>query len=141
VFQVSRRERELLLTTLKLYPRIPAAHHKLSKLSEAPPADQALLDEAVAEQRAENQRRVHKLLTDPVKWVQTEHGWRLSLAESEVEWALQVLNDIRVGSWVLLGCPEEAMPELSEETAPHIWAMEVSGAFQSALLQGLEGQQ
>jgi hypothetical protein len=67
----------------------------------------------------------------------------LSLKISEAEWLLQVLNDIRVGSWLRLGSPdrtEEFMAALSEQTAPYFWAMEVSGHFQMVLVHALSSQ-
>jgi hypothetical protein len=69
-----------------------------------------------------------------------EAGGRLSLSPAEVEWVLQVLNDIRVGSWIILGSPEERLPELNETNAPHVWAMEMAGHFQAQLLEALQGE-
>lgn len=137
--QFGRREKELLQTLLQLYPRVPPSHHKLSKSARPDPASQQLLDDALAEHRAENHKQLSRLLTDPRRWTEHHSGWRLSLASREVEWLLQVLNDIRVGSWVLLGSPEEHLEVLDETTAPHVWAMEIAGAFQMALLHLLEG--
>ena len=137
VFQLSGREKEMLLSVLRLYPQMPAGHFKLSQGCKVESSTQALLDEALAEQKAENQRSVQKLLGEPARWVLADHFWRLKLNETEVEWLLQVLNDIRVGSWVLLGSPEEKIYTLSEETAPHFWAMEVAGGFQMELLAAL----
>ena len=139
LLQFGRREKELLQTLLQRYPRVPPSHHKLSKSPTLDPANQHLLDEALAEHRAENHKQLSSLLTDPRRWTEHHPGWRLSLARGEVEWLLQVLNDIRVGSWVLLGSPEEHLEVLDENTAPHVWAMEIAGSFQMALLHLLEG--
>ena len=79
------------------------------------------------------------LLADPRRFGHTETGARLSLSPAEVEWLLQVLNDIRVGSWVILGSPEEKPAELNATTAPHFLAMEMAGYFQMQLLEALEG--
>ncbi len=139
ILQFGRREKELLLLVLQLYPRIPPAHHKLSKSTKLDPSSQQLLDEALAEQRAQHRQQLSGLLTQAGRWTEHPQGWRLALAPGEIEWLLQVLNDIRVGSWVLVGCPETQQLEvLNEETAPHLWAMEVAGAFQTGLLQVLE---
>jgi hypothetical protein len=97
------------------------------------------LDEALAEQRAECQRQVAALLADPRRLTHTETGGHLSLSPAEVEWVLQVLNDIRVGSWIILGAPEERLPELKESNLPHVWAMEMAGHFQAQLLEALQG--
>jgi hypothetical protein len=136
-FHLGRREKTLLLNLLKLYPAMPPAHHRLSK-STVDEGSQALLDEALAEQRAANQAQIGKMIDEPVRWTQVEKGWRLTLSAAELEALLQVLNDIRVGHWVLLGSPEDKWGELTEATTPHLWAMEMAGAFEVALLGALE---
>jgi len=72
--------------------------------------------------------------------VDTESGPRLSLSPSELEWLLKILNDVRVGSWIILGSPEQGMEFklLNEKTAPDFWAMEMSGQFQMRFLEALE---
>jgi hypothetical protein len=57
-----------------------------------------------------------------------------------MEWLLQVLNDVRVGSWLLLGSPDgpaETLAKLSHETASHFWSMEVAGQFQMVLINAM----
>ena len=104
-FHLGHWEAHLLLEVLNLYPCLPPAHQKLSKAGRLPESDanQRLLDEALAEQRAENRKQLQALLADPRRFQQTAAGCRLSLSRAETEWLLQVLNDIRVGSWVRLG--------------------------------------
>jgi hypothetical protein len=141
LFDLGRREERLFREVLKLYPRVPSAHHVLTKSQQFPAraADQRLLDEALEEQRAEHKQQVTALLADLRRLTPTETGSRLSLSHAELEWLLQVLNDIRVGSWIILGSPEEKVPELNEATAPHFWAMELAGHFQSQLLEAMGG--
>ena len=143
-FHLGRREKLLLLEILKLYPRIPATHHQLSKSAGLPDAaaSQRLLDEALAEQRAESKKKLKALLTNPRQVQDTETGCRLLLAPPEVEWLLQILNDIRVGSWINLGSPELKLEIslLNEKTAPDFWAMEWAGHFQMQFLQALDGR-
>ena len=142
LFHLGRREEHLLRQVLKLYPRVPSAHHALSKSDRLPnrEANQRLLDEALAEQRAACKQQVSALLADPRRLTYTESGGRLSLSSAEVDWVLQVLNDIRVGSWIILGAPEERLPEMNETNAPHVWAMEMAGLFQAQLLEALHRQ-
>ncbi len=139
LFHLARREKQMLLQVLKLYPCIPPAHHRLTKAGRLPDqeANQRLLDEALAEHRAENKKQLHALLAQPHRFEDTQTGCRLALRPSELEWLLQVLNDIRVGSWVVLGSPEEKHEKLNARTAPHLWAMEMSGWFQMQLLEAL----
>ncbi len=139
--ELGKREKQVLVAVLNRYPLIPAAHQQLSRSLPAGQmeADQRLLDEALAEQRRENKQRLDRWLGDPQRLHDTETGSRLTLTSSEIEWLLQVLNDVRVGSWIQLGSPEKLAWDfgLSETTAPYVWAMEMAGAFQAGLLEGL----
>jgi hypothetical protein len=139
VFELGQREKRSLPQTLKLYPCVPSAHHVLSKSGRLPDAaaNQQLLDEALAEQRAEHKKQVQALLADPRRFEHTETGARLSLSPADVEWLMQVLNDIRVGSWVILGSPENKPADLTAANAPHFLAMEMAGYFQMQLLEAL----
>ena len=141
VFEFGAREKRLLMELLNLYPCIPPAHQRISKSGRLPDqaASQHLLDEALAEQRAENKKQIQRLVSDPARFAPHGSAFRLSLSTGETEWLLQVLNDIRVGSWILLGSPEERIGTLNAETAQHLWAMEMAGAIQMAMLQALEG--
>jgi len=140
---MGRRERDLFLELLPLYPRTPAAHRKLSKSSILPDAEaaQKLLDDALAEQRDQNRQLLEQLMLDLARFQVQPTGLKLVLSEADTGWLLQVLNDIRVGSWVLLGSPEDphTVEQLTEETVPNLWAMEMSGYFQMHLLKALTG--
>jgi hypothetical protein len=141
-FQLGKREKRLLMDLLALYPCLPPAHQILSRKKAhmpEPEENQRLLDEALAEQRAENKKHLEALLADPGRFHENSSGWRLSLAPSDLEWLLQILNDIRVGNWVRLGSPEELFEALDEETAPHYAAMEMAGIFQMQFLTATQG--
>lgn len=140
VFQFAAPERQLLLETLKLYPLVPASHHRLSKEAkgEAAEEDQRLLAEALAEQRRENQRQVLALLNEPGRFRETKGGLELTLAPAQIEWLLQVLNDVRVGSWLMLGEPEQGEePKVTKRNARYLLALELCGLFESLLLTAL----
>ena len=141
-FHLGQREKRLLEQVLRLYPRVPPAHHALSKSGRLPDREenQRLLDEALAEQRADNRRQLQALLADAARFAPRETGCRFWLARSEVEWVLQVLNDIRIGSWVILGSPEGKLESLDARTARDFWAMEMAGYFQMQLLAAAEGE-
>ena len=127
VLHLGKREKLLFSELLDLYPRVPSAHHRSRKSKNTPTNEstQKLLDEALAEQRAENKKQLQKLLQDPERAKDSELGLRLTLYASYMDWRLQILNDIRVGCWVLLGSPEpkEELALLDETTAPHFWSM------------------
>ena len=142
VFHLSSRESQSLLQLLKLYPWMPSTPHVLSKTGRVPDAEanQQLLNDALAEHRTANKQQLQDLLANPRRFKNTDKGARLSLSPYEVEWFLQVLNDIRVGSWVVLGSPDEKPAELTVDNAPAYLTMEMAGYFQMQLLQALEGE-
>ncbi len=144
VFELDKQEKILLFELLKLYPLVPLAHHRLSKAAdpkELAPAQQ-LLEEAVAEQRQENKRQLLAMLNDPQRFEPVERGFRLHLTGPQIEWLLQVLNDLRVGSWVILGEPDYddlKHLKLALQNPRYFLTMEISGQFQALLLHALDG--
>ena len=144
LFHLGKREKHLLVEVLKLYPRIPSGHQPLSKSRKIPDRDanQRLLNEALAEQRAECKKHLRSFLADPHRFEEDQSGCRLSLSASEPEWLLQIFNDVRVGSWINLGSPEPPLEIklLNAKTAPDFWAMEMAGHFQMQLLEAMEGR-
>ena len=144
VFQLSAREREAFVRILQTYPVVPPAHQPVSKELNNPRVAeyQRLLDDALAEQRAANQRHLHAWLAAPERFQKIKAGYRFTLERVDSEWLLQVLNDIRVGHWLRLGSLEvgELKPQDLDPKLLPIWlAMEMSGYFQMSILEALEG--
>ncbi|HZL42695.1 MAG TPA: hypothetical protein VFD66_05395 [Verrucomicrobiae bacterium] len=141
-FRLPKREKELLLMLLDQYPLIPPRHQPLSKTTGSADADanQRLLDEGLAEHRRETRSLISRLVRNERRWKKEATGWQMTLKGPEIESLLQALNDIRVGSWIVLGSPEEHLwdVKLDENSAPHAWAMEIAGWFESALLEALQ---
>ena len=140
VFLLREREKRLLLETLQLYPLIPASHHRLAKNGDSPEDEerQRLLEDALAEHRRDNRRQVQAMLNEAHRFQEMEGGFQLSLSAPQIEWLLQVLNDIRVGSWLALGEPEQGQePEPNKRNAHCFLALELCGFFESALLAAL----
>jgi hypothetical protein len=140
LFELGKREKELLTLVLRLYPVIPSAHQPVSKsLAPGDNPGQHLLDEALAEQRKENKKNVENLLGDTGHFSETKGSCQMKLAPEEIEWLLQVLNDVRVGNWILLGSPDEEVwhSEPNSQNVPYVWAMEVAGLFQMNLLEAV----
>jgi len=138
LFHLGRRERSLLEQLFQLFPAVPSGHQCLSRGGKVEPINQQLLEESLAEHSAEVQKQVTAFMQDPLRWSERQHGWQLRLKTSEVESLLQVLNDIRVGSWLRLGAPEESLKSIDEKSAPHLWAMEIAGSFELALLHNMQ---
>ena len=142
-FQVGTKEKDLLIQVLNLYPLVPATHHRLSKGRQIPNQEenQQLLDEALKAQREENRRGVQALLSNPGRFAESTKGFQLSLARGDMEWLLQVLNDIRVGSWIALGSPEQGQEYfLSDMTSRRqLKVMEEAGDFEIYFLNVITG--
>jgi hypothetical protein len=142
IFYVGKREKQMLFQLLKLYPRVPSEHHRLSRSNggKANAESQRLIEEALAEQRRDNKKVVAGLLNDPGRFIENGAGYHLTLTIAEREWLLEILNDIRVGSWINLGSPEviTEFAEPSDRQDLDFWAMELAGFFQMALLRSLE---
>jgi len=138
-FQIDGKEKRLLFELLGLYPLIPAAHQRLSK-SEERAEDQQLLDEALAAHRQEQKKQVQAMLKAKSRFRANKKGYRFTLKPEQMEWLLQVLNDVRVGSWLALGSPDgalEILAALNDKTAPYLWAMEAAGHFQAIMLEAM----
>lgn len=141
LFAMGDDEKELLREVLKCFPIVPICHHRLTRSKELPnPAEnQLLLEEALAAQRAENQQRLARLLNEPQRFTSVGAGFQFALTREEIEWLLQVLNDVRIGSWLALGAPnlEQEHIAITKKNAPHLWRMELAGGFEMSLLNAL----
>lgn len=143
-FHLHKKERSLLLELLKLFPLVNSAHHQITRHAQSPQLDEAqkLLEESLAEQREETRKHLLEMMHAKDRFVPHESGFRLTLDHAEIETLLQALNDVRVGSWIAVGSPnygEEKDIPLNTLTLRHLWTLEVSGFFQSRILEALEG--
>src|SRR5205823_5179832 len=120
-------EKSLLFTVLELYPRVTSAARlstRSGKKSRHSKDTSVLLEEALSEQRAENKKHLKAFLEEPKRFEKGEAGWRFSLTHAEADWLLQIFNDIRVGSWIEMGSPEERLDVITEANMRDFWAME-----------------
>ncbi len=145
VFQIGKREKRMLFELLKLYPLLPATHQRLthSAATADEQANQKMLEEAVAAQQQENKKQLLAMMENANRFKENHAGYHFALGLHQAEWLLQVLNDIRVGSWVALGSPDQkkGRPVAMEPGAVrHLWAMELCGFFESVLLDALHGR-
>jgi hypothetical protein len=143
-FRFSEREKNLLLSVLHLYPVLPDSYPRISRSTESETMAEAqlLLDESLAEQRRASRRKLESLFNDSRHFQSAADGVRFSVATAQLEWLLQVLNEIRVGSWVRLGSPDLSggdAPALDNEAAVHLVALQSCGYFETAFLRALDG--
>ena len=140
-FQIAKTEREVLFNLVELYPLIPVSHQRLTKFEDRPD-DQQLLEESLDEQRKKNRAEIQKMLKAKSRFRENKKGYRFSLKAEQVEWLLQVFNDLRVGSWLALGSPdglEQTIAALNENNTQYFWTMELATEFQVALLNAMNG--
>ena len=146
VLQFTTQEKDLLLGLLPQYPKLPADHHQASRSGNVDADVQALLADALAEQREKNRAAAQSLLADTARFEPEGEDWLLTLTDAEIEWFLQVLNDLRVGSWLALDGPQQDedgsyinFENVTAENVTDIWTMEICGALQHELLSVMHG--
>lgn len=145
VFQLGTKERLMLQQVVRRYPAMPPGHFRLSRSSESSlkPEDQQMLTESIQATQEVQQQRVRQLMQGSRWMVRAGHGIRLRLCEDEVELLLQVLNDVRVGCWVRLGCPNPEAACRGEEKAKAGWdgvMMDLAGFLQNSLLEAIASE-
>jgi hypothetical protein len=143
-FEFSLREKQLLFKVLSLYPLIPGTHNRLSRTAGAEGEEnQKLLEESLAAHREETRHMVQTLLKNPRCFQLKGSGYRWDASRGDMEWLLQVLNEVRVGSWLALGSPnlqasKNVVP--TEENHEHYWAMDIAGGFEMIFIAALSGE-
>jgi hypothetical protein len=142
-FLVGKRERDMLSALLLRYPVLSSAHYRKRHPAGSTEAgvDDDLLRDALSDQQKETRRHLEEWLKSEGRFQETDLGYSFSLTLAELEWMLQILNDIRVGSWVQLGEPDGKSPpkiEMTESTVQLAWALEMAGLFQHHLLEAVQ---
>lgn len=139
VFQVNKREREYLQLTLSIYSLMDLNLQPLSRSGDHAEEQQELLRESMVDLRRSRRKKLESLSK---LFTSKSHGYHLTLCGEDIEWLLQVLNEIRIGCWINLGRPElqesEGNRQLNPEESRYRMFMELSGFFQMHLLQAFE---
>ena len=143
VFGLTQREKTLLERLLSFYP---LGVDGVARLTREPVASleeaDAMLQEALRERKAELAGWLALQFSEGEAFQRVGSGWHMTVSEEETERLLQVLNELRVGAWTKLGCPEEIDAEGLLRKAggvPYFDIMVLSGHFQTHLLSGLHG--
>jgi hypothetical protein len=135
VFLLSPAEKQAWTDLLKLYPIQSAVVQPRDRPNAA---ERALLEEALSAQRRKHRAELEQSLLKEQLFVPEGDRFKVTLSAAHIEMMLQVLNDLRVGSWYALGCPDQlARKHIAPSDADfrHVWVMELSGHFQMALLE------
>jgi hypothetical protein len=115
---------------LKKFPFTKIDPVKISKTDKHPKARERekLLNESLAEHRKELKKLALDLIR-PDKFKRMEKGWLMTLSSENRETMLQILNDIRVGSWRALGEPEELHTNPDQRQRPRISELDGFGGL------------
>lgn len=139
-FELDRRERELMVFLLRRYPVLDPAWHQIASPGDraALTAEQEMLTESMTADQVENRREVERFIE---RHMNLDGQGPVRITRLEADWLLRVINDVRVGSWVRLGAPDESAmhtPELAARSVTDYTAMELGGLVQSVLLAALD---
>lgn len=144
VFWLHPDDRAALLMVLDQYPVLKEDYQSLTQSQDSKLAEAAreLLRQSLAEQKAENQRFKQTFMLEGRHLQKVQRGWHMTLKSHEIERLLQVLNDVRVGLWYALDCPDIAVPESwnleKPEQLEKLWLMEAAGSLEWRILELLE---
>jgi hypothetical protein len=143
-FEFAPVEKGLLFHLLGLYPAVPVSYHKLTKGRRIPheAENQELLNEAIKAQRVENQKEIIALVKDAERFSDGQESTQAVFQTGELEWLLQVLNDVRVGCWIAAGSPDlqaERKLRRDKQALQHVMLMELAGGFEMLFLGAVSG--
>lgn len=143
-FEFTPAEKDILLEVLNRYPLVPEAHYRLTKDKRLPDQqeNQHLLDEALKAQRLANKKEITALLNEIGRFTVCPNGFRVVFTRGEIEWLLQVLNDVRIGCWIALGSPgykQERQFRREKKSGHHLMFMEFAGGFEMYFLGAVSG--
>ena len=138
-YHLAQNEADVLVGLLKKFPFTKIDAVKISKTDKHPKARERekLLNESLAEHRKELKKLALDLIR-PDKLKLEEKGLLMTLSVEERETMLQVLNDIRVGSWRALGEPADLhsnIPHSSPKDLAYRSLMDLAGYFECSLLE------
>ena len=107
VFELDFKEKELLVEVLKLYPVLDPAYQKLSDSldEEEISLSRKILKEDLLEHQEKNRQMVDEIFGEGSPFKRDALHCNLELGAEQLECLLQVLNDIRVGTWRNLDSP------------------------------------
>jgi hypothetical protein len=141
VVQWSHTEKRLLDALAETYPIHQPEEQPLSReTSDLPDGAESWLHAARSEEMNQNRAWLGDLVRSD-RFQPSEHSWQQELTHPEVETLLQILNNIRVGAWARLGCPE-ILPTLADLLKAgadrNAWLMKLAGELQIGLLLALD---
>jgi hypothetical protein len=144
VFELMSEEKELLSKIFGLYPMLDRDKLELSKTIKDEQICQSkkILSDAFKEFQDSNKRFISELFEKSNNFKPSEdyEYYTLELDGEQIERLLQILNDIRVGMWQKLGCPDlENRKDFirSAEDVFAVYIMDICEYFEYYLLKAL----
>jgi hypothetical protein len=145
VFRFERTEREMFTRILDLFPVQQGAMREIMDNVNA----QDLLEKALREQRnklREEGERLVRANGELAIDAEFNEFWDLKLSEVEIEWVLQMLNDVRVGIWTQIGSPNPSHElkikgEPNEELVRAHVIMQLCATWQGLMMYAAEGRE
>lgn len=143
VFALTSREKGLFERLLGFFPLRSEVAARLTR-EPRPEMEEAdtLLQSSMREARAELAGWLALRFAEGEVFRRVGNVWQLTVSAEDNERLLRVLNELRVGAWTKLGCPDDLDAEGLENAAaggPYFDIMILAGHFQSKLLTGLDG--
>ena len=145
-FELGQEEQIYLYHLLFQYPLVPAGYQAISRQREAKTLveNQQLLEETLQERRVANRKQIVELLNQQGRFQTDEEGKivKVTFTRGEIEWLLQICNDIRIGSWLALGSPElDERNLLYQDPAKvrYVINIEIAGQFEVHFIHALDG--
>jgi len=135
-------EMRLLWYLLQLYPLLPADYHRITRQTDAQPlaGAQELLEQSMASREAEQKRYLAEFLGRRDRLRRHGREFHIHVSGDDMERLLQLLNDVRVGSWVRLGCrmdPDDGVESADPREAVLREAMRLCAWMQMLVLEAL----
>jgi hypothetical protein len=140
VIQLQKQEHHCLMAVLACYSSLDLYIQPLSRSGSVNQESQSLLNDAMAGLRRARMDKLREFIKGkPARLRRDDSGrFRLTINSEDLEWLLQILNEIRVGCWIRLGRLE--MDDLSkrELTIAELRTrdiMDLCAYFQAELLE------
>ncbi len=135
-YQLSEEEAHSLRLLVQQFPITAFSPAKISKTDSKAAEREKLINESLAAHRDELKKKAGRLVSgDKFKIADGDQFFRVNMEERET--MLQILNDIRVESWRMLGEPENIdlnILDLPQEKARHYHFMHLAGYFEHHFL-------
>ena len=135
-YHLDQKEADILLGLVRQFPFTEMGPVQISRTGKSPKNSERekLLAESLAEHRKELKKLAVNLLGGN-KWRKSGKDRWLTLDSGSREVLLQILNDIRVGSWHAVGEPEVTEILSTGKDPAHRHLMDLAAYFEMGLLE------